>query len=378
MSLYDNSPVRCRWFLLKKDMKITRQNYELYFIDYIDGNLQLELVDEFNSFIEANPDLAEELDNLRDMTVAADDCAFDSIDSLLKKDIPAGVSPFEYQCISYIEGDMNEVERNSFVAAVNADIQKKNELNAFKKTKIEADETIVYKEKNSLKRFSIPFKSYLYAAASVAVLALLWVLWPKQGSDEPVLSSQYAHQFEILNLEQPQIKLDISVSKFKSYDNEKLVEREKMTEIPSVAVNETEVVNVDVEESSDSENLTDKVAALPDEMDMLKMLPIRELSTIALPQLSFQLEPIDGKVPDIQNRDEYIYRKSYHQILPQALAEFIEEKEPILTTESTKMGLLKLIRTISGDRIKYKDDEHGKITTIEYSSRMLAFSIPVK
>ncbi|MBC8005772.1 MAG: hypothetical protein H7X84_09885, partial [Verrucomicrobia bacterium] len=41
--------------------KITRDNYEAFFLDYLEGNLEETLIDQFLDFLEKNPDLKEEL-----------------------------------------------------------------------------------------------------------------------------------------------------------------------------------------------------------------------------------------------------------------------------------------------------------------------------
>ena len=42
-------------------MKITRDNYESFFIDFIEGNLPENMIDQFLDFLNQNPDLKEEL-----------------------------------------------------------------------------------------------------------------------------------------------------------------------------------------------------------------------------------------------------------------------------------------------------------------------------
>ena len=44
-------------------MKITRENYEEHFLDYLEGNLDKQLLDEFKNFLVQNPDLRDELEN---------------------------------------------------------------------------------------------------------------------------------------------------------------------------------------------------------------------------------------------------------------------------------------------------------------------------
>jgi len=42
-------------------MNLNRNNYEAYFIDFLEGNLNPAHVDQFLEFISQNPDLKEEL-----------------------------------------------------------------------------------------------------------------------------------------------------------------------------------------------------------------------------------------------------------------------------------------------------------------------------
>ena len=45
-------------------MIITRDNYEAFFLDYLEGNLDVALLPEFEAFVAANPDLKEELESV--------------------------------------------------------------------------------------------------------------------------------------------------------------------------------------------------------------------------------------------------------------------------------------------------------------------------
>jgi hypothetical protein len=50
-------------------MKITRENYEPYFLDYLEGNLDENLVDDFMEFLQQNPDLKNELEMYESITI---------------------------------------------------------------------------------------------------------------------------------------------------------------------------------------------------------------------------------------------------------------------------------------------------------------------
>ena len=53
-------------------MEINRQNYEQYFIDYLDGKLNEKQVGILMSFLEFNPDLKVEFTDIEKMSLIAD------------------------------------------------------------------------------------------------------------------------------------------------------------------------------------------------------------------------------------------------------------------------------------------------------------------
>lgn len=69
-------------------MKITRENYEGFFLDYIEGNLAAERVSELLVFLAENPDLAAELDGLDTATTASNEVVFSFKNELKKPELP--------------------------------------------------------------------------------------------------------------------------------------------------------------------------------------------------------------------------------------------------------------------------------------------------
>ena len=67
-------------------MEISRQNYEQYFIDYLDGNLNPEQVEILLSFLEFNPDLKEEFTSIGKIFLVPDETTFSGKANLLKSE----------------------------------------------------------------------------------------------------------------------------------------------------------------------------------------------------------------------------------------------------------------------------------------------------
>ena len=60
-------------------MDINRQNFETYFIDYLDGRLDPGQVAELLSFLEKNPDLERELKEFENIQIYINISIFDLV-----------------------------------------------------------------------------------------------------------------------------------------------------------------------------------------------------------------------------------------------------------------------------------------------------------
>lgn len=72
-------------------MKITRDNYEIYFIDYLDGTLPPELIDELKAFLLVNRDLEDQLQSVENCRLPIPSEHFPDKESL-KKTLSTNVS----------------------------------------------------------------------------------------------------------------------------------------------------------------------------------------------------------------------------------------------------------------------------------------------
>ncbi len=91
-------------------MKITRENYEVYFIDYIDGNLAANMVSELHDFLTNNPDLKEELDSLQADTLYVQEEIFDFKNELKKTELPITHEELSLLLAKEAEGELTSEE----------------------------------------------------------------------------------------------------------------------------------------------------------------------------------------------------------------------------------------------------------------------------
>ena len=160
-------------------------NYEAYLLDFSEGNLTGELQVELELFLIQHPELEINLDELSLVSLENEAASFSNKNSLKKSEADL-VS--ETQFIGYIENHLPENERLALEksCAINPSLAK--ELTLYNHTIAKADETIVFENKQSLKRkpkvIWFNFSATHYAAAACIVFLIgLFILWPKTSID---------------------------------------------------------------------------------------------------------------------------------------------------------------------------------------------------
>jgi hypothetical protein len=134
---------------------INRNNYEIYFLDYLEGNLSPELRKEMELFLIKNPDLKEELDGLEDATLPDDKIVFEAKQVLKNLSLvfrPERFITDDEYLIAKIEDDLTDQEENDFELYLKQNPQVQNDYSLFLLSKLEADQSLIFENKSLLYR----------------------------------------------------------------------------------------------------------------------------------------------------------------------------------------------------------------------------------
>jgi len=142
-------------------MKINRDNYEAYFLDYHEGQLSPEMVNEVLWFVENNPDVKDIFNEFEVVSLVGDEnIVFEKKSALKKNEVHASSSihelNYEEYLISETEGLLNNEQLeslNEFIAK-NPHIAKERKL--YSLAHLETENDIVFENKESLKKLAIP------------------------------------------------------------------------------------------------------------------------------------------------------------------------------------------------------------------------------
>lgn len=131
-------------------MNINKNNYEAFFLDYHEGNLTAEEVAVLLLFVEQHPELKEEFENFENCSIED----FSSIEFENKRSLKKEITIANQQdyFIGLIENSLNDSENKLVSDFLDQNPSAHLEFELFRKTLLKADKTIVYENKNALKK----------------------------------------------------------------------------------------------------------------------------------------------------------------------------------------------------------------------------------
>lgn len=165
-------------------MSINRNNYEEYFILYLDNELGLEEKNQVESFVQLHPDLKEELDLLLQYKFVPDNrIVFNGKEELLKQDQNNTIDPTNYDewFTLYVDNELTSKEINAVDQFILDNPALKKELLLTQQTKLQP-EVIAFENKESLYRKEervglAPLNWWKVAAAVILLLGISFAIY---------------------------------------------------------------------------------------------------------------------------------------------------------------------------------------------------------
>jgi len=333
-------------------MKITRENYEIWFLDYLEGNLDQERKSEVHRFMIQNPDLAEEFEALSPALQQDFSVYFPEKDALKRESFDDS-EYFETAAIAAMEGDLSEEERGQFENWLKKNPDKRSFLSDLSATKLYPDLREKFPGKDGLKRrnFGIILWTRIVPLAAAILLALLLfnplkktepnlnltseiVVPPKVGSTSAVAAIAESAIAGNLKSSPPSTKKR-SVGKAKKQIPPSRIDRQ----FDSVGSLQPRVTAVN--------------SSLPVFAD-LALVPVKD-----------PVYAVTNRVP----LTEFFKNK----------LQSLKDKSPkgFYTREEVTIAGLRLFSRLPGNHLTGKKGKDGKLQSIYFDTKLLAISIPV-
>jgi hypothetical protein len=169
---------------------INESNYEEYFVSYAEGLLSADGKAEVEKFLVQFPAKREELELLQHAILIPDEEIVFEGKETLHRSILITQENFDEVAIASVEGLLNVEEQKAFTASLTGNVEQQKSYELFKQTKLSADASIVFEDKESLKRkdrgaFWWMFDTRFAAAAAVVLLMGIFY-WNYSGNETVV------------------------------------------------------------------------------------------------------------------------------------------------------------------------------------------------
>lgn len=348
-------------------MKINRSNYEIYFLDYLDGNLPDNQIDEFLDFLEKNPDLHEELKSVSEIKLSPGQETFQQKEILLK-DGKSGVSEFDYQAVAYLEGDLEGDDEKTFVETITKDEAQEKQFDLFLKTKLHPDPQVVFPDKEKLYRKS-GIKIFMTwsgrVAAGLILLIGIWSVWNYQSShkkaEQPITNQQSA-QVEPLAAPQNNVVPDQTV-------HGEIANNQPVQKLETLPVKSKVIPTPSVSSKTELVALNNRVLERDPAPQKIQSLTAQVAIHPENPSSSLVAMNEQGGIDESKylTVDELLAQKVLHQ-----------KQGENLSVSGVLTAGLEAVSNVSNDRLNYETNQQGKISQISLNTRLLAFSIPFR
>jgi hypothetical protein len=347
-------------------MKISRENYEIWFIDWMENKLSGEQLDKLSIFLIENPDLKKEFDDLSELAIDPPSETF-HWKGLLKRDpseIPSG--QFDLLCVANLEGDLDPDQLSEFSDIIAANPEKKRTAGLFALTKI-IPPTEKYPLRKNLYRqtFSLALVRFaLPAIGAAALLALLLMTGVLRKGIVPVeITNQAAAQYFEINRSAPVKARGDSPATAKSK--------------PAEDKNPAGEPKRDVQSNSTSqENFTSSA----EDMDIspVKIEPVLHFEYLknALAEGPSYVLPLAEENDEERSRiGKFLARTFREKVLDEPTA----SDRPLKAYEIAEAGITGINKLLGWDMALTRDtDDNGKTSSVNFNSRLLKFNAPVK
>lgn len=157
-------------------MNINRNNYEQYFLLYLDKELSVPEINALNLFIADNPDLKKELETLKHSIIKPEVIEYKGKEGLLKK-IEIGAQ-LEEKLLLFLDDELQQTDIENLQLKLTEDESLVKEFMFLQQAKLTPDTTIIFKNKASLyKKEKDKVISFGWMKLAIAAVFIGFALW---------------------------------------------------------------------------------------------------------------------------------------------------------------------------------------------------------
>lgn len=358
-------------------MNIDRSNYEVWFIDWLDGNLNSFQTKELKNFLDLNPDLKEEFNDLSIIPIVSPENQYPNKDVLKRSAEEISESQFAYLCAAYIERDLSDLQRTEVDEIIAKDPEKKRVFEQINKTQL-SPPSIKYKFKKQLLKRTPAQKIIrlsvigLSSAAAIALIIATYIILPRNLQNN--INTEALVTVPDRN---PELPIENNIALVQSSEKEQ-PEVAKKTENKLITNNSNQIqslIAVRVEN-----NLQDQEVSLSNDIGVEKIKGIEfkglDRSKITDELALSYIDILDEEPDNERSRIGKYIAKTFRE---KVLKEKTPQDSPLKAYEIAEAGVTGINKIFGWEMaLDKRNDENGDLKSVYFSSRIIKFNAPVK
>lgn len=366
-------------------MKISRNNYEAYFIDYLDGKLSDSQIHELETLLLNNEDLREELEGLEKILLKPDTHSFGLKENLKRPDLENSIDEenFEFYCIAEMEGDLTSKKSKELKDYLIQNPDKLESQKLILNTRLKIPGNIIFENKEALKRsiFTIRkaavYRSLSIAAGIAILLALFFTIFENDVENAFIAEAEIVTETpDTTAIRKPQPEQINTNKEIKQEPAEKPrpkttgISFKVSTPIASAEIPAEEIVNTEIDEEKLEINIE---PSLIDAQELAEaLIPGMNTQDIIDPEiLKINTPPAKASEAEFLTIQE-LAKKKYTDLVIQDG----EKKRGFWGVASA--GVSRISEKTGADMSLSTDqNEAGENKKLSFNSRLLSFSTPI-
>jgi hypothetical protein len=360
-------------------MQIDRSNYEIWFLDWLDGNLDSLQAEQLKLFLDQNDDLREEFNDLTSVNLVSSGILFPYKEHLKRSPSDLSPSQFEYLCAACLENDLTNSQLAELKEIVYTYPDKKKTFDLIQKTII-VPARISYKHKSLLLKQTTVQKVTrftvigLSAAAAISLIIITYSSIPWSTS---LKFKSSAHNFvPDSTLQRPSsvIATDRIIT--------------DSVPVPAEKKRENRFANIHKEDTVIT--YSDMIIALSDD-SLVRKIDNQEMTVNKVPvytHVDLRKGIISNtliasnptfNIPDVEDERSQVGRFISKTFREKFLKEKTPTDSPLKGYEIAEAGVTGLNKLFGWQMaLDKKNDENGQPKSVYFSSKILKFNAPVK
>ena len=360
-------------------MQINRSNYEIWLIDWLDGNLTDHQVTQLRLFLYENPDLKEDFTELTALSLKPSLKSFPLKDHLKKTNADLPGSQFEYLCVAFLENDLSADQQTELKENIEQDPEKRRTFELIQKMRL-APADISYKHKSQLIKRTAGQKVIrlsvigLSAAAAIALIIMTYSVIPRNLSDKIDNTAQSV----VIDSSLLQPSVDVVSDRIITDKTPVLTKQKRENLFAGVQKKNSFTIlpdpkvpmqNDSLHRNTDVPEIQLKKIPVSAEIDLKRGIVS---NTLVASNSTFIVRSYDDERSNLSR----FLAKTFRQKI---LKENTLKDSPLKAYEIAEAGVTGLNKLFGWEMALDKiNDENGELRSVYFSSKILKFNAPVK